>query len=407
MTYSYRLACVVVVLSLSTAGLRADTKHLRLPIGDTDRKDKESPVTLDTIIDTHTGEALTPADLPERLADRRLVFVGESHTSADFHRAQLRIIEELHRAGRKVLIGLEMYPYTDQDLLNEWTGGLYTEEAFLEKSHWYDRWGYHWNYYREIFLFARKHGLPMFAINAPRDVVSAVRRRGFDQLTEEEAAHIPRQIDTDSIEHRQLFRAFFDEESLHGSLPEEQLEGMFKAQCTWDATMGFNAVRALERHTDPATIMVVLIGSGHVAYGLGIERQSAQWLDGGMASLIPIPVRDEDDDPIHSVQASYADFIWGLPPQGDPLYPTLGLSTTVNEGEDRLEVVYIGDESASQKAGFQTGDILLTMDGTDLPGKETLNRLMAGKRWGDSATFTVRRGEETKNLVVYFRRTPP
>ncbi len=35
---------------------------------------------------------------------------------------------------------------------------------------------------------------------------------------------------------------------------------------------------------------------------------------------------------------SYADFVWGLPAQTDPLYPSLGLSSNPVEGEKALKV---------------------------------------------------------------------
>jgi S1-C subfamily serine protease len=60
--------------------------------------------------------------------------------------------------------------------------------------------------------------------------------------------------------------------------------------------------------------------------------------------------------------------------------------------------------SAADKAGFQTGDLLLTFDGTPVTDKEVLNRLLAEKRWGDAAVFTVKRGEEMRTLTVSFRR---
>ena len=88
--------------------------------------------------------------------------------------------------------------------------GLLTEEGFLATSRWYENWGYNWLYYRDIFLFARDHKLRMFAVNAPRDVVTAVRKKGFKNLTPDEAAHIPTDIDTSSPEHRTLFKSFFD-----------------------------------------------------------------------------------------------------------------------------------------------------------------------------------------------------
>lgn len=408
---------------LAPAAAGADSKVLHLSIGDPDRRDREVPVVLDAVTDTATGDLLTPAELAARLADARIVFVGESHTSIDFHRAQLRLIQELDRAGREVLVGLEMYPYTEQEHLDRWHRRLLTEEGFVTLSHWYRSWGYHWDYYRDIFLYARDHGLPLFAVNAPRKVVSQVREKGFENLTEEEREHVPERIDLDSDEHRRLFRAFFepeeDEENaedgsdpegggLHSGMSDEQLEAMFAAQVTWDATMGHNAVKALREHGGPDAIMVVLIGSGHVAYGLGIERQVRTAFDGGTATVIPIPVADRGGEPTPTVRASYADFVWGLPPESDALYPSLGLSTTaVSDDDPRRRVIFVDEGSIAGEAGVRVGDLLLALDGEPLPDRETLQRRMADKRWGDAAALTVEREGDAVEVPMVFRRETP
>jgi uncharacterized iron-regulated protein len=398
------LALSCLLLGLSAPRLRADDPALNMALGDPARRDREAALLLDAITDTRKGDILSPVDLAARLAGVRLLFVGENHTSHEFHQAQLQIVRELARSGRQVLIGLEMYPYTEQPHLDRWGAGGLTEEAFLEQSQWYRNWGYHWNYYREIFLFARDHKLRMFAVNTPREVVSAVRKKGFQNLTPEEAAHIPGRIDTDSAEYRQLFRAFFGEEdSLHSSMSEEQWEGMFRAQCTWDATMAYNAIQALKANGGPDAIMVVLIGAGHVAYDLGALRQAALWFEGKTASLIPIPVVSDKGDPV-KVRASYAQFLWGLPREANPLYPSLGLSTPEKKPGEFFPVIAVQKDSVAAAAGFAEGDLLVSMDGTPLGDKETLNRLMAGKRWGDVARFEVRRGDKTVTLNAALRR---
>jgi uncharacterized iron-regulated protein len=386
----------------------AQDRTLHLAIGDPARKDREVPLVLDGITDARTRDLLTPADLPARLAGVRLLLVGESHTDADFHQAQLRVIQELQRAGRPVLIGLEMFPVTEQKWLDAWGDGSLTEDGFLRLSHWYKSWGYNWGYYRDIFLFARDHGIRMFALNAPRDVVSAVGRKGIEGLTAEERAHIAPRIDTSSAEHLLLFQSFFEEgDGLHSKMPPEQLDKMFAAQCTWDATMGHNAVRALQEHGGSGAVMVVLVGSGHVAYGLGIQRQIAGELDGKSASVIPVAVRDDDGKPVETVRASYADFVWGVPQEGDPLYPSLGLSTAVADGEASRKVIFVSPDTPAARAGFQAGDVLLTMDGSPVGDREGLNQALASKRWGDSSVFTVQRGAEMKTLTVSFRRAHP
>lgn len=398
-----KLFALTLALFLLASVATAEDRSLHLAIGDPARKDKEVPLVLDGVTDTRKGDVVTPAEMAKRLAGARLVLVGESHTDMDFHRAQLRVIEELVRAGRPVFLGLEMYPYTEQRFLDQWVEGLLTEEGFLRLSRWYENWGYNWSYYRDIFLFARDHKVRMFAVNAPRDVVTAVRKKGFQNLTPEEAAHIPTRIDTSSADHRALFKSHFDaDDPLHSGMTGEQWDSMISAQATWDATMAHNAVKALQEHGTPETVMVVLAGSGHVAYGVGIARQARSYFQGDIATVVPVNVRQLDGTEVKAVQASYADFLWGVPAETAPLYPSLGLSTVV--AEKALKVILVSEKTPAEKAGFKAGDVLLTMDGSPVPDKETLNRLVAGRSWGDESVFTVRRGTETVELRVAFRR---
>jgi uncharacterized iron-regulated protein len=399
------LAFLIAFLFLAPT-LRAQEKSLHLAIGDAARKDKEAPVVLDGVTDTRSGEVITPAELPKRLAGVRLLLVGENHTDMDYHRSELRVVQELVRSGRPVFLGLEMYPYTEQRFLDDWVDGKLTEEAFLQASRWYENWGYNWLYYRDIFLFAQDHKLRIFAVNAPRDVVTAVRKKGFKNLTPEEAAHIPSDIDTSSADHRTLFKSFFEGggDALHSGMTDAQLDSMIAAQSTWDATMAFNSVKALKEHGGPETVMVILVGSGHVVYGLGIQRQAARHFDGKIATVVPVNVRDDEGHDIKTVQASYADFVWGLPAQTDPIYPSLGLSSSPVEGVKALKVILVSEKTPAEKAGVQVGDVLVSLDGTAVPDKETLNRLVAAKRWGDEAVLLVKRGSETKEIRVALRR---
>lgn len=397
-----------ICLLLTAVPLQAqDVTHLA--IGDAARKVREAPVALDAITDTATGESLTPAQVAARLAGVRVVFIGESHTDIEFHRAQWRLIDELRRAGREVLVGLEMYPYTEQAALDRWIDGGMTEADFVRESRWYRNWGYHWQYYRDIFTLARDHRIRMFGVNTPREVVTAVRKKGLKNLTPEEAAHIPAEIDTSNADHLQLFKSYFSgsDSATHGSsMTDAQWDAMFSAQCTWDATMGYNAVKALEKHGGKDAIMVVLIGSGHVAYGLGAQRQAAKWFDGRMASVIPIPVMDRKRKPAAGVRASYADFVWGLPPETDPIFPSLGVSTIDAPGGAGAQVIDVEKNGPGAAGGVRTGDLIVRLDGATIADKTTLSAAMADKRWGDAAAVVVKRAGQDVSLTVRLQRTP-
>lgn len=395
---------IIALLGVASLGVRAE-EVTRLPVGDPARRDLQRAVQVDTITDSATGKTLTPGELAAKLDEVRVVFVGESHTDLSFHQVQLQVIRELQKRGRSVLVGLEMFPYTAQPALDRWNAGRQTEQNFLEDSQWYLNWGYHWNYYREIFLFARDHGIKFYGVNTPRAVVAAVRKKGFKDLTAEEALAIPSSIDTSSPEHRRVVKALFsdDEGQLH-TMSDQVFEGMYAAQCTWDATMGFNAAQALKKGGSPKDIMVVLIGQGHVAYGLGIQRQARHWFEGKMASVIPVHVEDLKGKPSATVQASFADFLWGLPREEEPIYPSVGMSMRGGRLGQPLEVIDVPKDTPAEVAGLKVGDVLVSMDGTPVKDLETYNFLMSGKRWTDTVAFVLLRGKEQAAISVQLQR---
>lgn len=379
---------------------------LDLPIGDPARAQRQAPVRLDAVTDTAGGELISPAELAARLANTRILFIGEEHTNLEFHRVQLRVIDALVKSGRDVMIGLEMFPYTQRAVLEQWTRGKLDEKAFVDKSGWYETWSHHWGHYRDIFLYAQKHRLRMYGINAPREVVRTVRAKGFDALDPESRQHMPPALDVTSDEHRQMFRASFSaDDLLHmTSLNDEQREGMYRAQVTWDGAMGWNAMKSLQEQGGPKSIMVVLIGAGHVTYGLGAERQIRPHFKGEIRSLVPVPVRDADGKPIASVRASYANFIWGVPAAVGPGLPVLGVSLAGRMGSAPTKVIDLDKDSPAGQAGVRIGDILLSLDGAPIDSTAALQKKTADYEWGDIAQLRVRRGTEELTLALPFRR---
>jgi uncharacterized iron-regulated protein len=396
------ITSVLLVAATALVTGSGDTLY-RLPIGDPARKDREVPVRLDMMIDTASGKTLTPDDLAASLGATRLLLIGESHTSVEFHRVQLQVLRALQRTGRPVLIGVEMYPYTAQASLDAWNAGQLGESAFVDQSRWYEHWGYHWNYYRDIFLFARDAAIPITAVNAPREVVTAVRKKGFANLTPDEAAHVPTDIEGETPDHMTFFKASLEDgDSAHPGMSGEALKGMLAAQTTWDATMGWNAVKAVKARNDATAIMVVLVGSGHVAYGVGIERQARRWLDGAVTTLVPVPIEDDKGVPITHARASYAHVVYGVAGERDSAYPSLGVSSMPADGG--RSIIDVQKDTPAAAAGLTTGDVIVTLDGQPVTSRETFSRLMAGKLWGDVVRLGIMRGDQAKTIDVPLRR---
>jgi membrane-associated protease RseP (regulator of RpoE activity) len=180
---------------------------------------------------------------------------------------------------------------------------------------------------------------------------------------------------------------------------------MLAAQATWDGAMAWNAVKAFEQvASDPQSVVVVLVGSGHVAYGLGIERQAGAYFHEPIASVIGMPIADEHG-PIPVVRASYANFIWGTAREKDAAWPSLGLSTRAAE-DGRRTIIDVEKDSPASKAGIAVGDLIIAIDKTPIDNRETLNRVMAGYQWGDAPQVTLRRGDAEQTVGVSLRRQP-
>jgi membrane-associated protease RseP (regulator of RpoE activity) len=154
--------------------------------------------------------------------------------------------------------------------------------------------------------------------------------------------------------------------------------------------MGWTAVRAPEARSDPRAVMVVLLGVGHVAYGLGAQRQAALWTPLPMASVASVAAFEEGK--AQTVRASFADFIWGAREDGAaPLYPALGAMFTDKPGSAGPAVAHVQPGSAAARAGVQQGDILTGIDGVATADKETALFELAKKAWDARVSLEVLR----------------
>ncbi|MGE3840096.1 MAG: ChaN family lipoprotein [Vicinamibacterales bacterium] len=377
---------------------------LRLRLGDPDRRDKSAAVVLDGITQAATGEIIDPSELATRLQKVRVLLIGETHTNREDHRVQLQVLRALVATNRPVVLALEMLPYTQQAVLDQWQKADMDELTFVRRVGWFEHWGFHWGYYRDLFLFARDHRLPLVGINVPADFTSKIRQRGLGALTPEEAERLPPSgVDTSDREHLAFLKATVgDADGAHGQMNEETWQRMLTAQATWDATFAWQATRASER-AGPDAIVVVLVGSGHVAYDLGIVRQARRWSQIGIASLVPVPTRSAAGEPIDAVRASYADYVWGVPGESAETFPMLGITTRENQSGNRV-VSGITPNSPAALAGLQAGDTIVKMDGRALTDRYDVNLVMMLKQWGDAVRLVVVRGTTERTFVVHLRR---
>jgi uncharacterized iron-regulated protein len=76
-----------------------------------------------TIISAATGMPVSFDALSADLSSVRIVFVGEKHTDSVHHEIQLKVIKELYKTNPDLAVGMEMFDYTYQGVLDQWSDG--------------------------------------------------------------------------------------------------------------------------------------------------------------------------------------------------------------------------------------------------------------------------------------------
>ncbi|MCJ7580221.1 MAG: ChaN family lipoprotein [Candidatus Aminicenantes bacterium] len=390
---------VLVFFCMTAFSQEEEDKVLLLKIGDKNLREKVMPISPDKIFSAKEGKSVSFAQMIKEMKDSQFVYVGESHDSMPMHDIQFEVIQALHQQDKNLSIGLEMFPVTEQEVLNKWSLGLLTEDEFIEEAEWYVTWNFNFNYYRKIFLFAKANKIPMYALNAPRTMISAVRMKGWEALTEEEKLIIPKP-DLSITEHRELITTIFGGAGAHqmpGAGMEQMMEGLYRAQSAWDEVMAYNAVESAKKD---GRRMAILAGSGHLLYNLGINYRVFKRTGVPFKTVVCLEVSDESDPT--QVSRTFSDYIWGLNEEERPVYPSLGLSFKIFDGINNLviESAPIGGVALGQD--FKKGDVVLDMDGKTYTDINTLRTSLSRFTWGDEVQFRFLREAAEVEVLLKF-----
>jgi uncharacterized iron-regulated protein len=294
----------------------------------------------------------TLPDVIARVAGKKIIYVGETHNLFPDHVMELEIIKDLHKRGRPVAIGMEMFQRPFQRVLDDYVGGKIDEAEFLKGTEYFKRWGFDYNLYRPILLYARSENIPVIALNISQEIVDKVFRSGLDSLSEEGRKSIPSQMDFSDEAYKERLKKVFLEHRDVENFKTSNFDFFYQAQILWDETMAESVDQFLK--TPPHDQMVVLAGSGHLAYGSGIPKRTAR--RNGFDYAIILNNAD--------LEKGIADFV--LFPGAIPGGTSPMLMVFLREEVGKVEIAGFPQESASEKAGMKVGDIILAIDHTPI-----------------------------------------
>jgi len=274
-----------------------------------------------TYLDVFQGEPVSFEEMVVSLTKARVIYLGEIHSLKRHHRFQLRVINALYREKVALAIGLEMLPFTSQSYLDTWIEGKLEKKEFLQLTNWERNWGIDFDLYQPIFDFAREKKLRLLALNAPRYLVKKVAKRGLSGLTDEEKGMLP-PITPSSEAHRSYLALSL---SRHKTLRWESEQYAYQAQDVWDSTMAHYVVKYLKSDEGEDKTVVVLSGSGHMAYGHGIPERVYHALDLPYRIIIPtssgdVEFKKEWERYIEPVELTHEDFYFIQRPIADFIF---------------------------------------------------------------------------------------
>ncbi len=361
----------------------------------------EAPVTPrpGEIFETSTGNPVSFEELREALMGVSVIFVGETHDQASHHEVQLRILRSILEYQGNLVIGMEMFGYEQQEVLDAWIRGEMSEDAFLRRVGWEENWGHPYILYRDILEEARNWSLPVLGLNAPGEVVGKTARFGLSGLTPSERSRIAKDIFLDLPEYRKIIRRQFE---THEQTELSNFEFFFQAQRVWDETMA-ETLAAHVPEFESNTKILVFTGSGHLYKRQGVveafERRT------GLPLLTVIPVSPERAR--EALALKLGDYIWvAAPSKFTP--PRLGVTVdNAALSEGRLEVSSVLEGTIAAKMGLQPGDVLESLNDVELHSVHSVHKAIMDAGRGRSVhQLRIRRNGVSMGLTFSMDPNP-
>lgn len=371
---------------------------LKLEIGDKSLKGKLISVYPGKIFSARTGKEIPFDKMIEDMQGCQFVYIGETHDNMLIHNIQARIIKSLREEKRSIAVGMEMFNVNLKEKLNKWSLGILTEEEFIREAQWYINWNFNFDYYSEILRIIKDEKVPLYPINAPREIITKIRKEGWEALSDGEKQIVP-EPDLSNEDHRILMRATFENIDMPPQMKGMGLhmifDGLYRAQVAWDEVMAANTIEAWKHQKRS---VVVLAGSGHLLYNLGINRIVREEVGQESRTVICVEIPKEEESV--QVSRSLSDYIWGIPEEEKPIYPSFGLAFKKVKGLENLVLERKPISGVAVNYDFEMGDVILYVDGNSFNDINDLRLYLSRFSWGDEINFRILRDGEDKEVQL-------
>ncbi|HWQ95519.1 MAG TPA: ChaN family lipoprotein [Gammaproteobacteria bacterium] len=352
-------------------------------------------------------------DLMTRLAQRRVVLLGELHDSFEHHRWQLQTLAALYAKQPDMVLGFEMFPRRVQDVLDRWVEGSLSEAEFLKQSEWHKVWNYDPSLYMPLFHFARMNRIPMLALNVDRGLTTKVREHGWDAMPENERQGVSKPAPAQPAYLEELlgiYQTHGRSDAKHGDTPKNakpvalddpDFLRFVQGQQVWDRAMAETIARAVKKSSD--ALVVGILGAGHVMHRYGVPYQLE---DLGVADSTVLLAWDQERD-CKDLKPGIAEAVFGIAAPAEAAQagkPRLGVILDGAEGKVRIAKVM--EDGVGDAAGIIANDVIIEMAGVKIKEAGEVSTLVQRQAPGTWLPITLSREGHEFDIVAKFPASP-
>lgn len=345
------------------------------------------------------GQPTAASALFEQVAEQDVVLLGEFHDRMSHHRWQLHTLAGLAAHRNDMVIGLEMLPREAQPALDAWVADELSEAQFLQQSQWHEAWGFDPDLYLPILHFARMQQIPLLALNIKPALRRQLATEGFDAVSAEQRFNIGEPAPASDAYRQRLEQSFQMHPTSMGN--EDQgdntaFETFLNAQLIWDAAMADALASAVEDNT----LVVGLMGVGHLAYGEGVPYQ----LDamGITATLALMPTTVQACEPS---DGQLADVLYLLGDEQTAQTPPPRLGVQIAPNADGVNIIAIREGSLAHAAGLQPDDTVIQAAGQNISTPGELIATVQRQAPGTLLPLEILRDGNSQEILVRFPPT--
>jgi len=357
------------------------------------------PIGAEDIFRLPDGDPISFHQLLSDLEPSSVIFMGETHDQIEHHHSQVKILQGLIGKNRDVVVGMEMFEKSQQPILDQWAEGKLTEEEFLKEVKWETTWGIDYNLYKGILDEAKTRRLKVLCLNIERELVRKVGQQGITGLSPGDRAKLP-EMDLSDKEHRHYMASIYKS---HQAGSAKDFENFYQAQCLWDEAMAETLFRFLQSAEGRNKTVLVIVGSGHLAFDFGIPKRLYRRTPLHYKTVILKEWKKnvEGDFDLNKVSSPLAHFLWiTKPAPPEKKRPRIGVLLRETEDPKGIWIERVIPGSPAEKADLLSGDQFLAIDGKEVTKVKEIQDALAEKGWGKEVNVTILREGQKKEITV-------